>query len=198
MTTQDELTTPGDLTTPSALERKLRAQLLLGARVEGDRLVLADDVLAAALDGSAALSANERAALAGSPLTLRRLRQLAVERARPAHAWQASGGMLRAAATGAALEKLVTDDDHWALHFVQHEDGALWQVILKLAADAPFAPQLMREQPMLRVRDGAGAIILQGRLDADGECENAWPFDPPPMAHFQLCGASFAVEAVRA
>ena len=190
--------TANQLTTPSGLAHKLREQLLLRQRVDGDRMMLADDVLAAALDGSRPLNPNERAALASSPLTMRRLRQLSIERARSAHAWQASGGMLRAAATGAALEKLVTDDDHWALHFVQHEDGALWQVILKLAADAPFAPQLMREQPMLRVRDGAGAIILQGRLDADGECENAWPFDPPPMAHFQLCGASFAVEAVRA
>ena len=190
--------TANQLTTPSGLAHKLREQLLLRQRVDGDRMMLADDVLAAALDGSRPLNPNERAALASSPLTMRRLRQLSIERARSAHAWQASGGMLRAAATGAALEKLVTDDNHWALHFVQHEDGALWQVILKLAADAPFAPALMREQPMLRVRDGAGAIILQGRLDADGECENAWPFDLSPMAHFQLCGASFAVEAVRA
>ena len=190
--------TANQLTTPSGLAHKLREQLLLRQRVDGDRMMLADDVLAAALDGSRPLNPNERAALASSPLTMRRLRQLSIERARSAHAWKASGGMLRAAATGAALEKLVTDDHHWALHFVQHEDGALWQVVLKLAADAPFAPQLMREQPMLRVRDGVGAIILQGRLDADGECENAWPFDPPPMAHFQLCGASFAVEAVKA
>jgi hypothetical protein len=184
-----------DLTTPSILARKLREQLLLGQRVEGDRLMLADDVLAAALDGSRRLSANERAALAQSPLTMRRMRQLSIDRARAARSWQASSGMLRAAAGGAALEKLVTDDNHWGLHFVR--SGASWQVVLKLAADAPFAPQLMREQPMLRVLDGGGAIILQGRLDADGECEKAWPFDTAPAAHFQLSGASFAVEAVR-
>ena len=188
------MTIQDDLTALSALERKLRAQLLLGARVEGDRLVLADDVLAAALEGSAALSANERAALARSPLTLRRLRQLAAERGR-ARAWQASSGMLRAAATDCALEQLVTDDDCWGVHFVA--GGAGWQVILKLAADAPFAPALMRAQSMLRVRDGGGAVILQGRLDTDGECENAWPFDSAPAAHFQLFGASFVVEAVR-
>jgi hypothetical protein len=187
-----------ELTTPSDLERKLREQLLLRQRVEGDRLVLADDVLAAALDGSRGLRANERAALTQSPLTMRRMRQLSRERAEVAPAWQASSGMLRAAATGAALEKLVTDDNHWGLHFLPDGEGASWQVVLKLAADAPFAPQLMREQPMLRVLDGAGAIILQGRLDADGECENAWPFASPPAAHFQLSGASFAVEAVRA
>ena len=62
-----------DLTTTSDLERKLREQLLLRRRVEGDRLMLADAVLTAALDGSRPLTANERAALAQSPLTMRRL-----------------------------------------------------------------------------------------------------------------------------
>ena len=186
-----------DLTTPYILSRKLRERLLLRQRVEGDQLMLADAVLAAALDGSRRLSAGERAALAKSPLTLRRLRQLSIERARAdaEPRWQASSGMLRAAAGGAPLEKLVTDDNHWALHFLP--EGAGWQVVLALAGDAPFAPQLMREQPMLRVRDGAGALVLQGSLDADGECETAWPFESAPAAHFQLSGAGFTVEAVR-
>ena len=181
-----------DLKTTSGLERKLREQLLLARRVEGDRLMLADAVLGAALDGSRPLTANERAALAQSPLTMRRLRQLTLDRA----AWSGSAGMLRAAASDTPLAELVTDDNYWALHFLP-QDGA-WQVILKLAADAPFAPQLMREQPMLRVIDGGGAIILQGRLDADGECENAWPFETAPAPHFQQFGAAFAVEPVRA
>lgn len=185
-----------DLKTTTGLERKLREQLLLARRVEGDRLMLADAVINAALDGSRALTPNERAALAQSPLTMRRLRRLAIERAAAGHAWQGSGGMLRAASTDAALAELATDDNHWSLHFLPHEGG--WQVILKLAAAAPFAPQLMREQPMLRVVDGAGAVILQGRLDADGECENAWPFETAPAPHFQQSGAGFAVEPVRA
>jgi hypothetical protein len=180
------------LKTTDSLERKLRAQLMLARRVDGDRLVLADDVLTAALDGSRPLTANERAALENSPLTLRRLRRLSIDRA--AQAWTGSAGMLRAAASG-SLHELATDDGHWALHFLP-QDGS-WQVILKLAADAPFAPQLMREQPMLRVLDGGGAIILQGRLDADGECESAWPFDTPPAPHFQQTGARFAVEPIR-
>jgi hypothetical protein len=182
-----------DLKTMSGLERKLREQLLLARRVEGDRLMLADAVLNAALDGSRPLTANEREALAQSPLTIRRLRQLSIERA--SHAWTGSAGMLRAASTDAALGELVTDDSHWTLHFLPQDGG--WQVILKLAADAPFAPQLMREQPMLQVIDGGGAIILQGRLDADGECENAWPFDTAPAPHFQQFGAIFTVEPVR-
>jgi hypothetical protein len=177
------------LKSTSETDRKLREQLLLSRRVEGDRLMLADAVLAAALDGSRPLSANERQALEQSPLTLRRFRQLAIERRA---AWTASRGMLRAASSGTALGQLITDDGHWGLHFVAQGSG--WQVILKLAADAPFAPRLVREQPMLRVLDGGGAIILQGRLDADGECESAWPFETAPAPHFQQFGAVFTVE----
>ncbi|WP_228896326.1 hypothetical protein [Pseudoduganella aquatica] len=190
------------MTTP---DRKLQERLLLSRAVPGDRLMLSDAVLLAALDGSRALTPNERAALQASPLTLRRFRQLSLERRAVAEAgaandavWQRSAGMLRAASTSAVLDELMTDDGHWQLHFVQNgeDDREGWQLILKLDAGAPFAARLLREQPMLRVVDGGGAILLQGRLDADGECEHAWPFDIAPAAHFQLYGASFAVEPV--
>jgi hypothetical protein len=102
--------------------------------------------------------------------------------------------MLRAASTSEALESLVTDDGCWTLHFLPQQDG--WQVILSLSADAPFAARLLRERLLLRVIDGGGAIVLQGRLDADGECERAWPFVTAPGQHFQLYGAGFAVEPV--
>ena len=62
------------------LERRLRAAMLV-APVENDRLVLSDAVLAAAIAGGTPLSAGERAALAASPLTIRRFRQLALDRA---------------------------------------------------------------------------------------------------------------------
>jgi hypothetical protein len=181
------------------LDQKLREQMLLARRVEGDRLMLADATIIAALDGSRPLTPNERAALEQSPLTMRRLRRLSVERnaqAPDANAWTGSAGMLRAASSDAALGELVTDDSYWTLHFLPQGGG--WQVILKLAADAPFAARLMREQPMLRVVDGGGSIILQGRLDADGECENAWPFETGPAPHFQQFGARFAVEPAAA
>jgi hypothetical protein len=184
--------------TRNELERKLQERLLLARRAEGDRLMLPDAMLLAALDGSRALCAAERAALQASPLTLRRLRHLALERRRAALAadaalWQRSVGMLRAADSGALVE-LVTDDGSWRLHFVAQGPG--WRVILQLSAEAPMAARLMREQPMLRVLDGGGATVLQGRLDADGECESAWPFDNFPALHFQQFGATFAVEPV--
>ena len=174
------------------IDSKLKEQLLLAHRVDNDRLMLADATLVAALDGSRALTAGERAALRGSPLTLRRFRALALGQRRAA--WRGSSGMLRAAASGAQLAALVTDDGHWALHF-QQQDGA-WRVILALAPNAPFAARLVREQPMLRVVDGDGAIILQGSLDTDGECECAWPFETAPGIHFHQFGARFAVEPV--
>lgn len=190
------------MTTP---DQKLQARLLLSRAVPGDRLMLADAVMLAALDGSRALTPNERRALQASPLTLRRFRQLSLQRRAAPHAgseavddsaWRGSTGMLRAASSGTALEELVTDDGHWTLHFLPKQQGEGWQLILKLEGEAPFAARLLRELPMLRVVDGGGAILLQGRLDADGECERAWPFGTEPMPHFQLYGASFTVEPV--
>lgn len=176
------------------LERKLRERLLLAPRVEGDRLVLADAVLRAALDGSRPLRPAERAALQASPLTVRRLRSLALERRAANDAWRASEGMLRAADSGQALSDLATDDGHWRLHFVGSAENR--RVILQLMPDAPFAARLLREAALLRVADGAGAELLAGRLDADGELEAAWPFGDDPAVHFQRHGAAFSVEAV--
>ncbi len=172
------------------LDRKLQAQLLAGRRVEGDRLVLDDAVLSAALDGSRPLTGGERAALQASPLTARRLRVLADAARRQAapQAWRGSRGMLRAADGGAALDGLVTDDGAWRLHVV---DG---RVILQLDPQAPFAGALLRGGQVLRVLDGAGATVLAGPLDGDGECEGPWPFAEAPARHFQRHGARFSVE----
>lgn len=186
---------------PEELERRLRERLLLGRRVEGDRLVLADATLLAALDGSRPLTAGERTALQASPLTIRRLRQLAIER-RAAQAgelaapgWRGSQGRLRAASSG-EIEALRTDDGWFTLHVVAAGDG--WRAILQLAAEAPFAPALLAARAPLRVRDGAGRTIIEGRLDADGECEAAWPFAGSPAGHLQAAGAAFAVEPLPA
>lgn len=187
-----------------SIDDKLQQRVLLARAVPGDRLMLGDATMQAALAGTRALMPNERAALQQSPLTLRRFRQLALER-RAASAvaprvaandaqWSGSGGMLRAASSSVVLDELITDDRYWTLHFLPSGDS--WQVVLTLSPNAPFAARLLREQAMLRVVDGGGAIILQGRLDADGECEHAWPFDIAPASHFHLYGASFAVEPV--
>lgn len=182
------------MTSPHTDICRLRDHLMLGRRIEGDSLMLSDATMREALEGTRPLTRAERTSLEESPLTLRRFRHLALER-RAAEAWLGSTGMLRAAASAGPLSALSTDDGCWSLHFV--EDGAKWQVILALAADAPFAARLMRNPPLLRVRDGAGAIVLQGHLDADGECEGAWPFISDPAPHFQRLGGGFAIEPVR-
>ncbi len=172
------------------LDRKLQAQLIAGRRVEGDRLVLDDAVLLAALDGSRPLTAGERSALQASPLTTRRLRTLADARREQGmpRQWRGSAGMLRAADGGAALDTLVTDDGAWRLHFVGK------RVILQLDPQAPLAATLLRAGGLLRVLDGAGATVLEGRLDSDGECEGPWPFAQAPAQHLQQHGARFTVE----
>jgi hypothetical protein len=178
--------------TTGDLESTLQQALLTARRVVGDRLMLADATLLAALSGARTLTSGERAALAASPLTMRRFRTLALEQRH--HAWGGSAGMLRAADDGQDLTALVTDDGCWTLHFIR--DDLAWRVILALQAGAPFASELVRGQPLLRVVDGAGALVLQGRLDSDGECEAAWPFGADPAPHFQQSGARFAVEPV--
>ena len=195
-----------------ALRLQERALLTQAGSPARDRLVLADATLLAAMAGTRLLTPDERTALAASPLTLRRFRQLSLQSraaGRPASTtatgnstapvaandanWSGSTGMLRAASTaGDALASLVTDDNCWTLHFVARDGG--WQVILALSAQAPFAARLLGEQPLLRVIDGSGATVLHGRLDADGECECAWPFATAPAPHFQLHGANFTVQ----
>ena len=173
------------------IERRLQERLLLDGRPEGDRLLLDDATLAAALDGSRPLTAGERAALKASPLTARRLRTLAL--ARRAQAWQGSAGLLRAASTdGAEGDPIATDDGWWRLHLVP--DGAGWCAVLQLAPQAPFAAALLAGSRRVCVRAGSGTIILRGVLDADGECEAAWPFAQAPHAWLQAQGAAFRVE----
>jgi len=184
------------MTPTGEIDRKLRERLLLAPRVEGDRLMLDDAVLLAALDGSRALSGGERAALQASPLTTRRLRTLALARRQAGSdeaidAWQGSAGMLRAADSGAPLTELATGDGYWRLHFV--DSAGARRVILQLMPAAPFAARLLRAGTLLRVLDGAGAQVLAGHLDPDGECEADWPFAAAPAEHFQRHGATFSV-----
>jgi len=176
--------------------RRLQDALLQGRRSDGDRLVLDDATLAAALDGSRPLTAGERAALQASPLTARRLRHLALERrAAAAGGWRGSRGALRATSSGLPAA-IVTDDGWWTLHFVTEAAG--WRAILQLDPQAPFAEALLVARAPLCVRDGAGATILAGQLDADGECEAAWPFADAPDTHLQAHRARFTVEPLEA
>ncbi|HWJ96367.1 MAG TPA: hypothetical protein VNT33_16680 [Telluria sp.] len=173
--------------TMTDLDRKLQERMLLTPRA-GDCLVLGDSTLRAALDGTRPLTGGERSALEGSPLTLRRLRHLALERRDASRVPRLeSAGMLRAADSGSALDRIATDDGLWTLHF----DGG--KVILQLSPEAPFAAQVLAGRATVSVVDAAWNLVLQGSLDADGECERSWPFADAPAEHFQRTGARFLV-----
>lgn len=182
------------------LDQKLDLSRVLNLSRDDDGLMLEDHILIAALDGSRPLAPEEREALQKSPITLLRFRHLALQaRARKngvaandAH-WRNSTGMLRAADGGEfAMLSLRTDDHYWKLDFVPDEDG--WQFILSLDVNAPFAARLMQEKVLLRVRDGAAGILLEGQLDEDGECEARWPLLTEPARHLQKAGAVFRIE----
>lgn len=181
----------------SDLARKLATHAILSQRREGDTLVLEDEVMLAALDGSRKLTPEQSNALTSSPLTLRRFRQLAMERRQQGRAandaaWKGSAGMLRAASTAGATGALRTDDGYWTLH-VAGEPGD-WRLILAMAADAPFAASLLRAATGIKVLDGQGELLLEGELDADGECEAEWLLDAAPFEHLQQAGATFSVK----
>jgi hypothetical protein len=184
------------------LSQKLDLSMILGQSRDDDRLMLEDQVLLAALDGSRPLDPDQRNVLQGSPITLLRFRHLALQaRARKnGNAandgnWQQSGGMLRAADSGAVIVSLRTDDHYWTLDFVPDDDG--WQFVLSLDVNAPFAGQLLETESWVRVVDGKQQLLLEGQLDADGECEVRWPVPHEPTRHLQQAGAMFRVELVR-
>lgn len=176
------------------LGRKLIGRALLAQRREGDSLLLPDAVMQAAIEGRRALTPAEAQDLKSSPLTLRRFRQLALEKRRPAAndpVWQGSDGLVRAASSGALTGPLRTDDGYWTLH-VAGSPGD-WRLILALAPDAPFAASLLAAEGGVKVLDGQGGVLLEGVLDADGECEAAWIAAVAPFEHVQQAGARFTV-----
>ncbi len=184
-----------------SLNQRLDLSMILARSRDDDQLMLDDMVLVAALDGSRPLSPEERETLQKSPITLLRFRHLALQaRARKNGSaandaqWRSSKGMLRAADGGSlSLFSLRTDDDYWKLDFVPDEDG--WQFILSLDVNAPFAAQVMQDKIWLHVRDGATGLLMEGQLDADGECEVRWPLPIEPALHFQQAGAIFRIES---
>jgi hypothetical protein len=51
----------------------------------------------------------------------------------------------------------------------------------------------MESRSMYSGGGGQATELRLYRLDADGECEGAWPFAQAPAAHFQGHGAAFSV-----
>jgi hypothetical protein len=189
----------------------LAARAIMRRFKPDDYLVLSDDTLRAALDGTQPLDETEWKALLASPLTLRRMRTLEQQRlwaqrrtprattaaeARRVDAandgeWLGSWAELRAAADGGSTHALRTDDGYWSLEFLRAPDGL--RAVLKLDADAPFAKRLLTEKPRLAVLDGQGAEVFGGELDSYGEVEALWPHADQPYPYFAKRGTGIRV-----
>lgn len=181
------LTRKGSFSHP---ERRVMLAAFAAQRLPGDRPMLSDEVMQAALEGRARLQEAQWQALLASPLTLCRLRHLeerrlavmsdgAVERGPlngAPQAWQGSFCELLAASGIGTDASLYSPDGLWALHALT--TGSVTRLLLQLlppaedgAADAVARPAPGEEVAVL---DGAGGTLLMGRLDADGELEAVW------------------------
>jgi hypothetical protein len=183
------------------LAQKLDLSVILNRSREDDRVMLDDHLLLAALDGSRPLNGDERQLLQQSPQTLLRFRQLALQARARKNAgvandaqWQSSMGCLRETDAGPRQlsPRLQSDDQYWSLQFVADEVG--WQLILSLSDAAPFAHQIKQASSNVRLLDGAGAVLLEGALDIEGECEVRWPYFTEPELHLRQAGARFRIE----
>lgn len=183
------------------LAQKLDLSAILNRSRDDDRVMLDDHLLLAALDGSRPLNGDERELLQQSPQTLLRFRQLALQARARKNAgaandaqWQSSMGCVRDSDEGSrpVLQRLKSDDQYWSLQFIADEVG--WQLILSLSDAAPFAQQIKQAGSNVRLIDGAGAILLEGSLDIEGECEVRWPYFTEPELHLRQAGARFRIE----
>jgi hypothetical protein len=166
-----------------------------------DWQVLDDRALIAALDGTQPLSRKEWEALLDSPLTLRRMQVLEAVRRTKEDAlqaandafWQASPGLLRAAAGSADAATLATDDGYWTLDFPRAQDG--WGIVLRLEPSAPFAGEFIGEDemPEVAVVDGSGRTLLIGELDEEGKLLARWPDAEAPLKVLSAAGGGFQV-----
>ena len=172
-------------------ERRALLAAFATTPLPGDRQMLSDATLLAALQGHQRLLPAQRQALLTSPLTLCRLRYLEGRRlaavgeggasstSSPGQAlarWERSACELLAATTEVQDVSLYSPDGLWALHALT--TGTVTRILLQLRPEdegrglnATARPQPGDEVAVL---DGAGTTLLMGRLDDDGELEAPW------------------------
>lgn len=154
-------------------------------RLPGDRMVLSDDVMEAALEGRKCLQPTQWQALLSSPLTLCRLRYLEGCRlaalSRHGRVNEVDDGrvsryeLLAATSTETDIS-LYSPDGRWALHALTTR--TVTRLLLQLLPQAEDGIASTASRPVpgdeVAVLDGAGFTLLMGRLDADGELEQVW------------------------
>lgn len=209
--------------TPSAEQQLLLATFAESTK-PGDRLVLSDEILHAALERSRRLRKSELQALLDSPLTLRRLVALAArfdalsQESSPA-AREAAAKVIAIAMGRAANDSQPTwhrspmelmaaaghddgnfsqtsPDQLWVLHAIV--TGTSTRLVLVLQKDHERAAAVMeaRQQLELAVLDGQGATLLMGHLDEDGELAGPWQLPDTLRSHLLAQGGQFSIERV--
>lgn len=173
----------------SDLDLHLQQALLTGGEREHDRLQLSDAVLQAALNGSRPLRAQELRVLKSSPLTMRRFKLLA-RQARQAGVFQ-SHGQLLAASSEADSFHLQSTDQCWQLQFFRQQQS--WRMVLRLLPEAGLDWQQKVWHSLIQVCASDGSPLLRGRLDQDGELEQAWPYTEAPLSYLQQHGNGFTL-----
>lgn len=190
-------------------ERQVMLAAFSAQRLPGDRPMLSDEVMQAALDGRARLQAAQWAVLLASPLTLCRLRYLEGRRlaalsengANQApfnvadHKWRTSSCELLAATGTGTDTSLYSPDGLWALHALT--TGSVTRLLLQLLPSAETVAGGSAARPApgdeVAVLDGAGTTLLMGRLDADGELEAVWTRPLDLRSHLSLHGRVWSV-----
>ena len=180
-----------------------------------DWLVLDDETLLAALDGSHPLSRVEWAGLLESPLTLKRMAALEAGRRKQAGTVESP---LRIAAVAAndelyscALTLLAADsgeqevslssaDGWWQLSCPATHGG--WKMRLELAEGAPFVGLFEDEvgpgmsPRAVAVLDGRGRTLLLGHLNDERLLWGNWPLAESPREALAPAGGVFQVRLV--
>lgn len=216
--------------TPNPQGVRAEQQVLLSAyaarQVPGDRQVLADDVLQAALSATQALSRKQLAMLKVSPLTLCRLRYLEALRLAATHSalatgtaasasvhalgspagqttpaqasrWQRSPGELLAAAGVDADCSLPSADGLWTLSAWTRGHATRLRLNLRRPADDDGQLSLRLDPEIeVGVLDGRGGTLLLGRLDDDGELEVLLDHPLDLRSHLAQHGGHWSVERV--
>ena len=183
-------------------ERQVLLAYYMTLQKPGDRQVLSDETLQAALAGEQGLVRAQWQAMLDSPLTLCRLRFLEAQR-QAAQAgdetvddgWQRSTAEVLAASDTEADCSLVSPDGRWALHALTTR--GVTRLLLQLSpaslasAGAAPAPGPGAEVAVL---DDQGGTLLMGHLDADGELQARWTRDTDLRTHLARHGGHWHVQ----
>lgn len=170
-----------------------------------DSIALDNTQMLKILDGRSKATAAERAAILGSPMTLRRFLALAEGflaggKASQTHTRQEAANdtlyvtplRLLAADSGSEAFSLTSDDGWWRLSFPQTREG--WLIELEMREDAPFEHMLDENLPAgqsqrsVAVVDGQQRTLLLGQLNFNRALSAPWPLHESPREALAQAG----------